>query len=102
VTTPKRSAELPDVPTLAETGVKGAEMGTWYGLFVTGGTPAPIVERLTAEVGKAIQQPDVQAKLRGLGGEPGTITREQVAAMNRADYERFGKLIREAGIRLEQ
>jgi tripartite-type tricarboxylate transporter receptor subunit TctC len=102
VTTPKRSAELPDVPTLAETGVKGAEMGTWYGLFVTGGTPAPIVERLTAEVGKAIQQPDVQAKLRGLGGEPGTITREQFAAMNRADYERFGKLIREAGIRLEQ
>jgi tripartite-type tricarboxylate transporter receptor subunit TctC len=102
VTTPKRSAELPDVPTLAEAGVKGAEMGTWYGLFVTGGTPAPIVDRLTAEVGKAIQQPDVQAKLRGLGGEPGAITREQFAAMNRADHERFGKLIREAGIRLEQ
>ncbi|MFM1989064.1 MAG: hypothetical protein RJA99_2021 [Pseudomonadota bacterium] len=102
VTTPKRSSELPEVPTLAEAGVKGAEMGTWYGLFTTGGTPAPIVERLVAEAARAMQQPDVQARLRGLGGEPGTLSREQFAAMNRAEYERFGKLIREAGIRLEQ
>ena len=102
VTAPKRSAELPDVPTLAEAGVRGAEMSTWYGLFVTGGTPAPVVERLGAEVARAMQQPDVQAKLRGLGGEPGTLTREQFAALNRAEFERFGKLIREAGIRLEQ
>jgi tripartite-type tricarboxylate transporter receptor subunit TctC len=101
VTTPKRSAELPDVPTLAEAGVRGAEMSTWYGLFTTGGTPAPVLERLTAEVGKAMQQPDVQARLRGLGGEPGALSREQFAAMNRAEFERFGKLIREAGIRLE-
>ena len=101
VTTSKRSPELPEVPTLAEAGVTGAEMGTWYGLFVTGGTPAPIVDRLTAEVGKVLQMPDVQARLRGLGGEPGTLTREQFAAMNRAEYDRFGKLIRDAGIRLD-
>jgi tripartite-type tricarboxylate transporter receptor subunit TctC len=101
VTTPRRSAELPDVPTLAEAGVKGADMSTWYGFFTTGGTPAPVVERLAAEVSKAMQQPDVQAKLRGLGGEPGTLSREQFAAMNRAEFERFGRLIREAGIRLE-
>jgi tripartite-type tricarboxylate transporter receptor subunit TctC len=101
VTTAKRSPELPEVPTLAEAGVAGAEMGTWYGLFVTGGTPMPIVERLTAEVGKVLQMPDVQARLRGLGGEPGTLTREQFAAMNRAEYDRFGKLIRDAGIRLD-
>jgi tripartite-type tricarboxylate transporter receptor subunit TctC len=102
VTTPKRSAELPDVPTLAESGVSGAEMSTWYGLFVTGGTPQPIVDRLTTEVQKALQLPDVQQRLRGLGGEPGALTREQFAAMNRAEFDRFGKLIREAGIKLEQ
>jgi tripartite-type tricarboxylate transporter receptor subunit TctC len=102
ITTPKRSPELPDVPTLAEAGVSGAEMATWYGLFVTGGTPQPVLERLTAEVGRVLQMPDVQGKLRGLGGEPGTLTREQFAALNRAEYERFGKLIRDAGIKLEQ
>ncbi|RPH45661.1 MAG: tripartite tricarboxylate transporter substrate binding protein [Burkholderiales bacterium] len=102
LTTPKRAAELPDVPTLAEAGVSGAEMSTWYGLFVTGGTPQPVLDRLTAEVGRVLQMPDVQAKLRGLGGEPGTLTREQFAALNRTEYDRFGKLIRDAGIKLDQ
>src|SRR5213078_1635533 len=70
VTTAKRSAELPDVPTLAESGVQGVEMSTWYGLFTTGGTPRAIVERLHAELQKALKLPDVQARLAGLGGEP--------------------------------
>jgi tripartite-type tricarboxylate transporter receptor subunit TctC len=102
VTTPRRSPELPELPTLAEAGVAGAEMSTWYGLFVTGGTPQPVIDRLTAEVGRVMQMPDVQTRLRGLGGEPGTLTRDQFAAMNRADYERFGKLIKDAGIKLDQ
>ena len=102
ITTPKRSPELPELPTLAEAGVAGAEMATWYGLFVTGGTPQPVIDRLTAEVGRVLQMPDVQARLRGLGGEPGTLTREQFGALNRAEFERFGKLIRDAGIKLEQ
>jgi tripartite-type tricarboxylate transporter receptor subunit TctC len=102
VTTARRSAELPELPTLAEAGVAGAEMSTWYGLFVTGGTPQPVIDRLVAEVGRVMQMPDVQARLRGLGGEPGTLTRDQFAALNRAEYERFGKLIKDAGIRLEQ
>jgi tripartite-type tricarboxylate transporter receptor subunit TctC len=98
LTAPKRSAELPDVPTLGELGIRGAEMTTWYGLFVTGGTPRPIVERLHATLNQALAQPDVQARLRGLGGEPGALTIEQFGEMNRAEYERFGKLIREAKI----
>jgi tripartite-type tricarboxylate transporter receptor subunit TctC len=102
VTTARRSAELPELPTLAEAGVAGAEMSTWYGLFVTGGTPQPVIDRLVAEVGRVMQMPEVQARLRGLGGEPGTLTRDQFAALNRAEYERFGKLIKDAGIRLEQ
>lgn len=102
LTTPRRSPELPDLPTLGEAGVSGAEMSTWYGLFVTGGTPQPIVDRLAAEVGRVLQMPDVQTRLRGLGGDPGNIGREQFAEMNRADFERFGKLIKDAGIKLEQ
>ena len=99
VTTPQRSAELPNVPTLAEAGVQGAEMSTWYGLFTTGGTPRPIVERLHAELQSALRLPDVRRRLTGLGGEPGALSVQQFADMNRAEFERFGKLIREAGIR---
>ena len=101
VTTPKRSAELPQVPTLAEAGVSGFEMSTWYALFVTGGTPPETVRRLQAELQRVLQLPDVQARLKGLGGEPGGMTAEQFAAFNQREYESFGQLIRRAGIKLE-
>jgi tripartite-type tricarboxylate transporter receptor subunit TctC len=102
VTTPRRSAELPNVPTLAEAGYPGFEMSTWYGLFVTGGTPKPIVDRLAAELDQVLKLPDVQARLRGLGGEPGAISLEQFAEMNRAEYERMGKMIRDNNIKAEE
>jgi tripartite-type tricarboxylate transporter receptor subunit TctC len=101
VTASRRSAELPSVPTLIESGIQGVEMSTWYGLFVTGGTPRPIVERLNAELQKALKLPDVQARLAGLSGEPGTLSVQQFTEMNNAEYERFGKLIREAGIKID-
>jgi tripartite-type tricarboxylate transporter receptor subunit TctC len=101
VTSSQRSPELPQVPTLGESGYPGLVMTTWYGLFVTGGTPRPVVEKLAAELEKALKLPDVQAKLRGLGGEPGTLTLDAFADMNRADYEHYGKLIRQANIRIE-
>jgi tripartite-type tricarboxylate transporter receptor subunit TctC len=101
VTSPARSAELPNVPTIAEVGYPAAEMTTWYGLFVTGGTPKPVVDKLHAELVRVLKLPDVQAKLRGLGGEPGTLTIDQFAEMNKAEYERFGKLIRAANIKAD-
>jgi len=101
VTSPARSAELPNVPTIAESGYPSAEMTTWYGLFVTGGTPKPIVDKLHAELARVLKLPDVQAKLRGLGGEPGALTIDQFAEMNKAEYERFGTLIRAANIKAE-
>lgn len=101
VMTPKRAAELPDVPTLAEAGVPGVEMTTWYGLFTTAGTPKEVVAKLYAETMKTLQLPDVQKRLIGLGGEPGTLTSEQFGAMNKADFDRFGKLIKDAGVKLE-
>jgi len=99
---PKRSPQLPDVPTLAEAGVEGVEMYTWYGLFATAGTPKEVLSRLYDETMKTLARPDIRKKLEDLGGEPGTLTSEQFAAMNRADFERFGKLVKAAGVKGEQ
>jgi tripartite-type tricarboxylate transporter receptor subunit TctC len=99
LTAPRRSPELPDLPTLGELGVNGADMTTWYGMLVTGGTPRPIVERLHALLARTLKLPDVDARLRGLGGEPGNLSIEQFAEMNRTEYARFGTLIREANIK---
>jgi tripartite-type tricarboxylate transporter receptor subunit TctC len=101
VTTARRSPELAQVPTLAEAGVSGFEMSTWYGMFVTSGTPAETVRRLQAELQRVVQLPDVQARLRALGGEPGGMTPEQFASFNQREFESFGQLIRKAGIKME-
>jgi len=101
VMTPKRSAELPDVPTLAEAGYAGVEMSTWYGLYTTGGTPKAVIDRLHAELARIVKLPDVQTRLAGLGGEIGTLTTDQFAAFARADYERAGRLIRDAKVKID-
>jgi tripartite-type tricarboxylate transporter receptor subunit TctC len=101
VTTERRSAELPDVPTLAEAGVKNADIQTWYALYVTGGTPRPIVERLAAELQAALKLPEVQARIKGLGGDIVPMSIEAFAEMNRAEFERYGKLIKDAGIKVD-
>ncbi len=97
----KRAAELPDVPTLSEQGVRGADVQTWYGLYATGGTPRATVDRLAAELARVLKLPDVQARIKGLGGEISILPVEQFADMNRAEYERYGKLVRDAGIKAE-
>ena len=102
VMSPQRTPELPDVPTLAEAGLPGVEMTTWYGLFVTAGTPKDVVNRIYAETVKVLQLPDVQKRLIALGGEPGKITQEQFAALVKSDYERFGRLIKDANVKIEQ
>ncbi|WP_326538905.1 Bug family tripartite tricarboxylate transporter substrate binding protein [Pseudorhodoferax sp.] len=101
VSSPARSAEMPDVPTLAELGIQGADVSTWYGLYTTGGTPRAAVERLTADLTLALQLPDVQARIKALGGELGTLTGERFAEMNRSEYEHYGRLVRGANIKAE-
>ena len=101
VTTPQRAAELPDVPTLAEAGVKGADIQTWYALYVTAGTPRPVVERLAAELQATLKHPEVVARIKGLGGDIQPMSIEAFAEMNRVEFERYGKLIRDAGIKVD-
>nr|WP_201964718.1 tripartite tricarboxylate transporter substrate binding protein [Ramlibacter ginsenosidimutans] len=97
----RRAAELPDVPTMAEAGVKGADVQTWYGLYVTAGSPKAATDALAAELTRVLKLPDVQARIKGLGGEVGTLTGEQFAEMNRQEYERFRKLVRDANIKAD-
>ena len=101
ITTPQRSAELPDVPTLAEQGVSGTDIQTWYAMYVTAGTPRPVVERLAAELAAALKLPEVAARIKGLGGEIQLMSPEQFAEMNRSEFERYGRLVRDAGIKAE-
>jgi tripartite-type tricarboxylate transporter receptor subunit TctC len=101
ITTPQRSAELPDVPTLAEQGVAGADIQTWYAMYVTAGTPRAAVERLAAELTAALKLPDVQARIKGLGGEIQLMSPEQFGEMNKAEFERYGRLVRDANIKAE-
>jgi tripartite-type tricarboxylate transporter receptor subunit TctC len=101
VMSPKRTPELPDVPTLTEAGLPGVEMTTWYGLFVTAGTPKPVVDRLYAETMKAVKDPEVAKRLVGLGGEPGNATQAEFTALVKSDYDRFGKLIKDANVKLD-
>jgi tripartite-type tricarboxylate transporter receptor subunit TctC len=102
VMTPKRSPELPDVPTLAEAGVPGVEMSTWYGFFGPANLPREIAARLHAETTKILAMPDVKKRLESLAGEPGMISAAEFAAMAKADYDRSGKLVRDAGIKGDQ
>lgn len=97
----RRSAEMPDVPTMSEAGVRGVDVATWYGLYVTAGTPRPVVDTLTAELVKVLKLPDVQSRIRGMGGEVGTLTSDGFAEMNRQEFERFRKLVKDANIRTE-
>lgn len=101
VSAEKRSPELPDVPTLSELGIRGADVSTWYGMYVTGGTPKPVVDRLVEELNKALKLPDVQARIKGLGGEISTLSLQQFTEMNRSEFDRYGKLVKEANIKAE-
>ena len=101
VTTPKRSTELPEVPTLEELGVRNAEMATWYAMYAPTGTPQPVLDRITRDFNTALQLPEVQAKLKGLAGEPSTLTRDQFIAMQAAEDTRFAAILKERNIRLD-
>jgi len=97
----KRLASLPELPTLAESGLPGYEASSWYGILAPAGTPRDIVMKLNAELSKALEQPEVKGSLLAEGAEPAGGSPEAFAAHIRAEKERLGKLIRDAKIRLE-
>ena len=101
VTTAKRSAALPDVPTLDEAGLKGFDLGTWFGVLAPAGTPKEVVTRLNTEMVKIIQSPDFRKKMDDIGADPIGDTPEQMARQIKEDTERFARLVKEAKVVLE-
>lgn len=101
VASPKRNASLPQVPTLAEAGVKGVEMSAWYGVYMPASTSKEVQQRIHAEVNKVLGMPETKTRLDGIGAEIVPMTQAQFAAFHNAEYQRFGELIRKKNIRLD-
>ncbi len=101
VSTAKRSAMLPDTPTLGEAGIKGVDAGIWLGLFAPAGTPPAVIARLNAAVNQVLQAPDVREKIANGGAVAAGGASETFAAFVREDYVRWGKIVKDAGVKLE-
>ena len=101
VTTDKRSPSMADLPTIAETGVKGYEAGSWYGLSAPAGTPKEIINRLHAETVKVMALADVKDRLTNTGFEIVTSNPEQFAAFTRNEIQKWGKLVKATGLKAD-
>jgi tripartite-type tricarboxylate transporter receptor subunit TctC len=97
----QRLVALPEVPTIAESGLKGAEVLIWYGVVAPAATPRDIVVRLNRDIVKAMSAPELRDKFTQLGVDPETSTPEQFAQLIRDEVARWGKVIRTAGIKIE-
>ena len=98
---PQRSPSLPDVPTVAESGLPGYEMGSWYGLFAPAATPKEVVQRLAAETVKASTSADMRARFAGAGTDSLGLSAEESAALLAREIERWSKVARQAQIKAE-
>jgi tripartite-type tricarboxylate transporter receptor subunit TctC len=101
VTTAKRMSLFPDVPTLAESGMPGFEVGAWQGVMVPAATPKAVVERLNAEINKALQHPDVKAKLAAQGAEPLGSSTAEYGAYVKGEIARWDKVVKASGVTIE-
>ena len=101
VTTAARSAVAPDVPTLAESGLPGFEVGSWQGVFAPAGTPPEIIKRLNTEIVKILKLPDVKEKLVGLGAEPVGNTTEEFTAIVKAEVVKWADVVKKSGAKVD-
>jgi tripartite-type tricarboxylate transporter receptor subunit TctC len=101
VTTAKRSPTVPDLPTIAESGVPGFAISTWYGVWAPAGTPRDIVNKISAEIATALQQPAVRERLASLGAEPVGNTPDEFAAYCQSELPKWAKIVRESGAKVD-
>ena len=101
VTTARRSAVFPDLPTMQEAGIRGYETSTWGGLLAPAGTPKEVIAKLNAEVNKALAAPDVREKLAAAGIEPAGGSPQQFADFIQSEMTRWGKVAKDAGVQPE-
>jgi tripartite-type tricarboxylate transporter receptor subunit TctC len=101
VTTGKRSSALPEVPTMDEAGLKGFDIGTWFGVLAPVATPKDIVARLNAEMVKVIQSAEFKKRMAEIGAEPIGNSSEQMAQQIREETEKFAKLVKDAKVTID-
>jgi tripartite-type tricarboxylate transporter receptor subunit TctC len=101
VTSKNRSAIMPELPTIIETGVADYDLSGWNGLFAPAGTPPEIVNKINSEITKIVQMPDVRARILDIGAEPGPMKPAEYAAWVQSEVTKWTKLVKEAGIQPE-
>ena len=101
VTSARRVDDVPEVPTINESGYKGFDAVTWFGLLAPRGTPAEVVARLNAEFNKALKDPELRKRLADEGADPAGGTPEQFGALIRDDIPRWGKVVRDSGAKID-
>ncbi|CAM3584795.1 tripartite tricarboxylate transporter substrate binding protein [Polaromonas hydrogenivorans] len=99
VASSKRNPQLPNVPTMAEAGLKGVEMSAWYGIYMPSSTPKAVQERVHAEVTKALAMPETQTRLGAIGADLTPMTQAQFAAFHLAENKRYADLIAKKNIK---
>jgi tripartite-type tricarboxylate transporter receptor subunit TctC len=101
VTSARRSSVMPNVMTIAESGIAGFETSTWYGMLAPAGTPRPVVDKLNAEIVRILQLPDVRARLSAEAFELPADTPDQFAGIIKSELTRWAKVVKETGARFE-
>jgi len=101
VTSAQRVDDLPDVPTINESGYKGFDAVTWFGLLAPAGTPKELIARLNAEFNKALQLPELRKRLGDEGADPAGGTPEQFASLIKDEIQRWGKVVKDSGAKIE-
>ena len=101
VTSAKRSTSLPDVPTVAELGMKGFDVSTWYGVFAPAGTPAAVVTTLNTEINKLLATPDMKAAIQAQGAEAQAMTPAQLNTLLKNDYIKWKGIVEASGAKIE-
>ena len=101
VTTAKRSRLVPDLPTIAESGLPGYEVTQWYGMQVPMGTPKDVIAKINGEVGKILAMPDIVEKLAALGAEPAPSTPELMTAYVKSETEKWARVVKASGAKVD-
>lgn len=101
VTTAQRATTMPDVPTMAESGLPGFDVSTWFGVFAPAGTPGPVVGRLNESFTAALRTPELRERLGRMGAEPAPMSAEQFAQLVRSELAKYEKIVRFSGARVD-
>jgi tripartite-type tricarboxylate transporter receptor subunit TctC len=101
VTSAQRASGVPDLPTVAEAGLPGFEISTWYGLIAPAGTSANVVAKIQQDVARALQLPDMKQRFAELSAEPGGMAPAEFGAFMQAEIEKYARLVKQANIKAE-